>query len=135
MIKPRHWPWVEFLSSGGQESWRLSGLSNNLSSWGLVSDLNLGPLVPEARTVTCRPKQPFNGKLEQLLQHFWGSTRCFRRLRFHFFIIIIENYISHVCIIHVGYSIIFHKEYDSCSKISKMLMLLTTGLSIKDINK
>ena len=74
----------EFLSSGGQESWHLSGFSNNLSSWGLVWDLNLGPLMPEARTITCRPKQPFKGKLEHLL-HFWGSTRCFRRLIFHFF--------------------------------------------------
>ena len=34
MIKPRDWPWIEFLSSRGQESQRLSQLSNNLSSWG-----------------------------------------------------------------------------------------------------
>ena len=31
MIKPRHWPWTEFLSSRGQESQHLSQLSNNLS--------------------------------------------------------------------------------------------------------
>ena len=74
----------EFPSSGGQESWHLSGFSNNLSSWGLVWDLNLGHLMPEARTITCRPKEPFKGKLEHLL-HFWGSTRCFRRFIFHFF--------------------------------------------------
>ena len=30
-IKPRHWLWIEFLFSGGQESWHLSWLSNNLS--------------------------------------------------------------------------------------------------------
>ena len=29
-IKLCHWPWIEFLSSGGQESQRLSWLSNNL---------------------------------------------------------------------------------------------------------
>ena len=31
MIKPRHWPWIEFLSSGGQDSLCLSQFSNNLS--------------------------------------------------------------------------------------------------------
>ena len=37
MIKPHHWPRIEFLSSRGQESRRrLSQLSNNLSSWGLA---------------------------------------------------------------------------------------------------
>ena len=30
-IKPYHWPWIESLSSGGQESWNLSWLSCNLS--------------------------------------------------------------------------------------------------------
>ena len=31
MIKPRLWPWIEFFFSGGQESWRLLWVSNNLS--------------------------------------------------------------------------------------------------------
>ena len=31
MIKPRHWPWIELLSSRGQESGHLSWLNNNLS--------------------------------------------------------------------------------------------------------
>ena len=31
MIKPRLWPWIELFSSRGQESWRLSSFSNNLS--------------------------------------------------------------------------------------------------------
>ena len=31
MSKPCHWPQIEFLSSGGQESQRLSWLNNNLS--------------------------------------------------------------------------------------------------------
>ena len=31
MIKPRHWPHIEFLPSGGQESQCLSWLNNNLS--------------------------------------------------------------------------------------------------------
>ena len=38
VIKPHLWPWIEFFSSGGQESWRLSWFSNNLSSWWLVWD-------------------------------------------------------------------------------------------------
>ena len=36
--KPCHWPWIEFLFSSGQKSRRLSRLSNNPSSWGLVWD-------------------------------------------------------------------------------------------------
>ena len=32
MIKACLWPWIEFFSSGGQESWHLSGFSNNLST-------------------------------------------------------------------------------------------------------
>ena len=38
MIKPRHWPWIEFFSSRGQEFNRLSWFSNNLSSWDLIRD-------------------------------------------------------------------------------------------------
>jgi len=30
-IKPHPWPWIEFLSSGGQESQCLEWLNNNLS--------------------------------------------------------------------------------------------------------
>ena len=37
-VKPHLWPWIEFFSSGGQESQYLSWFSNNLSSWGLVRD-------------------------------------------------------------------------------------------------
>ena len=36
VVKPHHWPWIEFLS-GGQESWHLSQLSNNLSLCGPLS--------------------------------------------------------------------------------------------------
>ena len=32
MIKPHHWPWIEFFSSRGQESLHLSWFSNNLST-------------------------------------------------------------------------------------------------------
>ena len=32
MIKPCHWPRIEFFSSRGQESWHLSWFSNNLST-------------------------------------------------------------------------------------------------------
>ena len=39
MIKPHHWSQLEFLSSRGQETQCLSQLSNNLSSWGLIWDL------------------------------------------------------------------------------------------------
>ena len=31
MIKPRLWPWIDFFSSRGQESWHLPWFSNNLS--------------------------------------------------------------------------------------------------------
>ena len=34
MIKPHHWPRIEFLASRDQESQHLSQFSNNLSSWG-----------------------------------------------------------------------------------------------------
>ena len=49
MIKPRHWPRIEILHFGGQESWRLSWLSNNFSyplqySWAsLVAQLVKNP--------------------------------------------------------------------------------------------
>ena len=38
MIKPHHWPWIEFFSSRGQEFNHLSWFSNNLSSWDLIRD-------------------------------------------------------------------------------------------------
>ena len=39
-MKPHHCPRIEFLSSGGQESWYLSWLSNNISE----STCNVGEL-------------------------------------------------------------------------------------------
>ena len=40
MTKPHHWPWIELLSSRGQESWHLSWLSNNLSGFSHIFFFN-----------------------------------------------------------------------------------------------
>ena len=72
MIKPHHWPWIEFLSSGGQEPQHCSRLSNNLSQ------------SPSA--VILEPK-----KMKSISFHFYPSylpwsdgTRC-HNLSFFFF--------------------------------------------------
>ena len=52
MIRPHHWPRLEFLSSRGQEPCILSWLNNNLSPWGTqdwyrqVLPYHLDPIFP-----------------------------------------------------------------------------------------
>ena len=80
-IEPRLWPWIEFFSSGRQESWHLSWFINNLSSWWLIWDSSVQG--KNAWSILCSQTNMFSAVLYQLYSVLmWvNDTPCMKEVR------------------------------------------------------
>ena len=73
-IKLHHWPRIESLSSADKESRCLPQLSNNLApAWGLIWNLKLGPLMSQARNVTCKPTSLLQQSVQMWELEHWRT--------------------------------------------------------------